>query len=451
MFNVFSILRCFVIRLPSIFSLAFLMTTGIGYTGLAQTDSLTVKQQLGGDGYREGQYPGLGRAASEIFYSDRPITFSGYAELANVFNGGKARDVSSGDLELYFNQLYRVVPFIGLRLNERMFITTELGFEYLEGNGESETHFFPELYMDVIYKKWLSFRVGLQPLNIGYINNNEEPLLFLSVNRPETERLIIPTEWIEAGITFYGDLYNKINYALGFTNGLLAKDFRSASWIRAGAEGQLESFNKIAVHAQVNYLPVENLTVSISGYYNQSGRDEEVIIDGELRRVKAPVKVLSGYSRWDYQSFSLIGMGTIGSLGESTEVFQLTEDQQGQGQVLGKKVYGLYVEPSLDLFELFGIGRESGTRSGNIFTISEPELPVFIRYERLDTHNDTATELSELEFIRNNLKIWMVGFNYKPNHNIALKFDVRFRDNLNPPPGVPSSETLYELGIGIEF
>ena len=25
--------------------------------------------------------------------------------------------------------------------------------------------------MDVIYKRWMSFRLGLQPLNIGYINN----------------------------------------------------------------------------------------------------------------------------------------------------------------------------------------------------------------------------------------------------------------------------------------
>ena len=124
----------------------------------AQVDTLSVQSQLGGDGYREGQYPGLGRAASEIFYSDKRLTFSGYAELANVFNGGKDRDVSSGDLELYFNQLYRVVPFLGFRINRSLFVTAEFGFEYLEGNAESEVHFFPELYMDIIYKKWLSFR-----------------------------------------------------------------------------------------------------------------------------------------------------------------------------------------------------------------------------------------------------------------------------------------------------
>ena len=419
--------------------------------GYAQLDTLSAQEQLGGDGYREGQYPGLGRAASGIFYSDKAISFSGYAELANVFNGGEPRDISSDDLELFFNQLYRVVPFIGIRINKSIFVTAEFGFEHLEGNGESETHFIPELYMDFIVKKWMSFRAGLQPLNIGYINNNEEPLLYQSVNRPETERLILPSEWIEAGVTVYGDLLNKFNYALGFTNGVLAKDFKSASWIRGGAEGQLESFNKIAINAQVNYLPVNSITLSASSYYNESGRDETIIINGATKKVAAPVFVLSGYARWDYKAFSLIGMGTYGSLGQTAEVYELTKENQGVGQVIGKEAYGFYVEPSIDILRVFGVSSSTEKTSGNIFTIDNAELPIFVRYERMDTHSSVAPELADLDYVRNNLNIWMVGFNYKPNHNIALKFDVRFRDNLDPQVDVPESETLYELGIGIEF
>lgn len=417
----------------------------------AQIDTLSTVDQLGGDGYRQGQYPGLGRAASEIFYSENRIAFSGYAEFANVFNGGDPRDTSSEDLELYFNQLYRITPFIGVRLTDKLFITTELGFEHLEGNSESETHFYPEVYMDVIYRRWMSFRVGLQPLNIGYINNNEEPLLFQSVNRPETERLILPTEWIEAGITIYGDLFNKFNYALGFTNGILGRDFKDASWIRGGADGQLESFNSLAVHAQLNYLPRPNLTLSLSGYYNESGRNDKVNTEREEKKVSAPVFVLSGYARWDYRAFSLIGMGAFGTLGDTEELFLLTAAEQGVGQVLGKDVYGFYIEPSFDLLPLLFPGSEKTHKSGNIFTISDPELPVFVRYERLDTHNEISSQFDPDSFVRNNLSIWMVGVNYKPNHNFVVKFDVRFRDNLDPLQGVPASETLYELGVGIEF
>lgn len=74
----------------------------------AQDDAADEVKQLGGDGYRKGQYPGLGRAASQILYSPNKVKFSGYAELANVFNGGETRDISSGDLELYFSQLYKI-------------------------------------------------------------------------------------------------------------------------------------------------------------------------------------------------------------------------------------------------------------------------------------------------------------------------------------------------------
>ena len=432
-------------------SFFFSLILSFGATGMAQVDSLSTRAQLGGDGYREGQYPGLGRAASEIFYSQDRIAFSGYAEFANVFNGGKSRDLSSGDLELYFSQLYRITPFIGIRLRDNLFVTTELGLEHLEGNSESETHFYPEVYMDYIFKRWMSFRFGLQPLNIGYINNNEEPLLFLSVNRPETERLILPSEWIEAGITIYGDLFDTFNYALGITNGVQGKNFTAASWIRGGADGQLESFNKIAVNAQINYLPLENLTLSISSYYNDSGRNEKVTVNGEERTVSAPVFMLSGYARWDYMGFSLIGMGAYGTLGETDNLFLLTEAEQGEGQVLGKEAFGFYIEPSMDLLRLIAPGLKKMEKSGNIFTVSKPELPIFLRYERLDTHSSLQSGFESASFVRNNLNIWMVGVNYKPNHNFVVKFDVRFRDNLDPLEGVPESETLYELGVGIEF
>ena len=51
---------------------------------------------------------------------------------------------------------------------------------------------------------------------------------------------------------------------------MLANKFQAPTWIRKGAESQFESFNKVATHAQLNYLPIDNLTLSISGYFNQS-------------------------------------------------------------------------------------------------------------------------------------------------------------------------------------
>ena len=68
-----------------LFLIFLLGSTGISFS---QIDTNSTVGQLGGDGYREGQYPGLGKAASEIFYSEKRITVSGYAEFNNVFNDG---------------------------------------------------------------------------------------------------------------------------------------------------------------------------------------------------------------------------------------------------------------------------------------------------------------------------------------------------------------------------
>ena len=440
------------LNINAFFRFALILTclVGAGRDSLGQDDTETDIQELGGDGYREGQYPGLGRAASGIFYAESRVTFSGYAELANVFNGGEPRDVSSGDLELYFSQLYRIAPFVGIRLSDRLFWTTEFGIEYLEGNGEHEFHFFPESYLDIIVRSEISFRLGIQPLNIGYINNNEEPVLFLSVNRPETERLILPSEWIETGITAYGTFSDKLNYSISFTNGILGKNFQEPTWIRGGADGQLESFNKLAINAQLNYLPAPNVTLSLSNYYNQTGRDESAIVDGVNQQVKAPIHVISGYGRWDKGGFGLIAMGIYGKLNDTYELFQLTGASQSEPQVIGEEAYGFYIEPNFDVMRLFK--EPSSTKSsGEIFTMDDPSLPVFIRYERLDTHSAIDPRFSNRQVQRNNLNIWMVGLNFKPNHYFAAKFNVRFRDNLNPVDDAPEKETLYELGIGIEF
>lgn len=414
-------------------------------------DTSSVLEQLGGDGYREGQYPGLGRAASEIFYADRPITLSGYAELANVSTLGGPRDYTSEDLELYYNQLYRLVPFIGVRITKNWFWTTELGMEYLEGNGESEYHFFPETYTDIILKQWLSVRAGLQPLNIGYINNNEEPLLYLSVNRPETERLIIPTEWIEMGMALYGELGPKFSYFAVLTNGIDAAEFNAPTWIRAGAQERIYGWEALAGNFQINYLPDEKVTLSLSTYLTNSGRNQTILVDEATREVRAPLQVLSGYARYDQGGFSLIAMGAMGSLEESRDVYFLTLQEKGEGEVIGAETYGFYVEPSFDLLHLFGKNNGETRDTDGWFHLDHPQLPVFLRYERLDTHAAIDPELKDLEFARSNIYVMMAGINYLPNHNLAIKFDVRYKENFSRVQNAPASEILYEFGLGIEF
>ena len=170
-------------------------------------------------------------------------------------------------------------------------------------------------------------------------------------------------------------------------------------------------------------------------------------MDGISKKVAAPLGVLSGYARWDYKGFSFIGLGASGILNETNELYYLTAENNDQGEVIEEKAFGFYFEPSFDILRLLKSTSNHEVKQGKIFTIHNSSLPVFIRYERLDTHSSVDSRLVDYSYIRNNLKIWMIGFNYKPNHNFVAKFDVKFSENLDPAPEVPAKETLYELGM----
>ena len=104
------------------------------------------EEEEGAEGFdpHEGQAPGLGRAASDIFFSDKRFAFSGYAEVAINTGFDQPRDTSSGDLELFYDTLIRGVPFLGFRLLPRWFWISELGLEFFQGAGETDVDFFPE-------------------------------------------------------------------------------------------------------------------------------------------------------------------------------------------------------------------------------------------------------------------------------------------------------------------
>ncbi|WNJ18777.1 hypothetical protein [Pontibacter sp. G13] len=394
--------------------------------------------------YREEQHLGLGRAASEIFFSDKKFTFSGYGEFSFVTSGEAQRDISAGDVELYYDNLFRVVPFVGFRLSSRVFLIGELGFEYIQGgDGDVDWEFFPEAYFDILLHDALNIRAGFQPLTIGYINNNDEPVLFYSVNRPETERLVIPTEWISPGISFYGHITRGFDYAIGFVNGLDAEEFIGPTWIRGGKEHVYQVYRGYGVNAQLNTQYIPNSTLSISGYAGINGT--------EGNEVEIQSSIMSAYYRFDLAGWSVIAMGAYGSASNTSNFYQYTLDR-GDPQILGETVFGTYVEVAYDLFQGWDdFKAKTEQHPDAVFRRKDAAFPIFVRYERMNSHLSVAPQLDALAYPQQDLDVWLVGFNYRPNDFTAVKVDVQFRRNLTDQPVEVANETLFELGLGIEF
>ncbi|MFD2598234.1 hypothetical protein ACFSQ3_04655 [Sphingobacterium corticis] len=399
------------------------------------------------------QQPGLALAASKIFFSEKPWSISGFGEFNYV---PVQQNVSAdlGDLELYYSGLYRYATFFGYRLSDKFIWNSEFQIEFLhDRDGNSKHEIVLEAFVDYLFADYLKARLGFYPLTIGYVNNNDEPVMFYSVNRSEVERLITPSTWIEFGTMFYGNISKDWSYALGFSQGLNSRHFLGGSWIRQGREIRLDVPKSIAVNPQINYHGVSNLTLSASGYYGNSGQGEKVAVNGQDEEIKGRINLTTAYAKYDWRNFRLIALGTYGTLGDTEKIYQQTEQENaGSGQVLGRRTYGYLFELGNDILPYLRKGDSSTKqrKSSFLFDPEEMKLSLFGRYERLNTHRGVQQSLMALPRTESNMRITTLGVNFNTRENIVLKANYQYRKSLSMENGKPVSN-IVETGLGFIF
>ena len=391
------------------------------------------------------QYAGLGKAASAIFNSDKRYSISGFGE-ANFINYQMGNNPSLGDLELYYTNLFRFSTFFGFKITDNIIINSEILIEHLRYKDEYITEFVPELYLDVKFNKNIGIRVGYIPLTIGYINSNDEPVLFHSVNRPEVERVIIPTSWVEVGLTSYGQIVPGLDYFLGVFSTPNAEDFVSPTYIRGGADPRFEFPKSWGINYQLLYTKTKGLQTGISGFYGNTGQGHTIPSGNGVETVKPILSLSSVFARYDFSNVRIIAMATYSTLSNTNQIYKLT-NTDNNGQVIGSKVYGYYVEAGVDMLHYFNINR---AKHAKFWNLSEMKLPFFVRYERLDTHYRIDDNLQGIDYSDSNLEILALGINFKPNEDLVLKFNYQFRENKNVINSKTESD-LIEFGLGFNF
>lgn len=396
------------------------------------------------------QQPGLALAASKIFFSDKRYSISGFGEFNYVPIQGSI-DQSVGDLELYYSGLYRFATFFGYRFSDKFIWNSEFQIEYLHFENQDMGHeIVIEAFFDYLYKDYLKGRIGFYPLTIGYVNNNDEPIMFYSVNRSDVERLITPSTWIEFGLMFYGNISEDWSYALSFSQGLNSQNYLSGTWVRQGREIRLDAPQSIAINPQINYTGFKDLTLSLSGYYGDSGQGKSVEIDGQIQDVNAKINLTTAYAKYRLGEFRFIGVGAYGRLSDTDKIFELTNTEDNQGQVLGSEVYGYLFESGYDFLPLIRGNRNIQHKENFLFDSTEMKLIGFARYERLNTHHNLNMNLMELNRNENDLSIWTAGFNFNTKENIVFKINYQYRKN-HFPATISSVNNILEVGIGFIF
>lgn len=404
-------------------------------------DTLTYEQQSG-----------LPVAASKIYFSDKKFTISGFGESNyNHYLGPKNRE--SNDLELYNTHLQRFVLYGAYKPVDWMILYGEFFAEFLnDGTEESDFEYLPEVFVDFLIDPRFNVRVGSHQPGIGYINNNDEPILFYTVNRPEVERLLIPSQWIDLGVMTYGKINNDLNWTASVYQGLDAENLNGATWVRRGRDDALRfNFNSYLLNGKLAYTGIKNTEVALSGFFAPLGLGETTQINGVSTDVKANTFLTSAYVRYTKNNFSFMTLGTYGQVNNTDQLFHLTS-HNGPGTVLGESVYGFYTELSYDLLPLFGFNpTKEGGADNFLVKRKEFKMPIFTRLERLNTHASIHESLINETRSQSDLTALSVGLNFNTKRNIVFKANYQFRWNKEPLQNGMQEGDRIEMGLGFIF
>ncbi|WP_281615622.1 hypothetical protein [Flammeovirga sp. SubArs3] len=404
------------------------------------------------------QQPGLAKAASKVFFSEKPWSVSGFGEVSFV----NRNDVPIGmedDIELSYNNLYRFSTFFGYRFTDKIIWNSEILVEYLtDPNGNSHFEFIVEAFMDFSIHKSFNLRTGIYPLSIGYINNNDEPVMFASVNRSDVERMIVPSTWMGMGVSFYGLISPSFNYTFGVSQGLDGSSFLSGTWIRQGREPRFDgnSFTTYSINPQINYVGLKDWTLSASAFIGQTGNNQEITdYNGNKRIANSVAQLYTAYVKHTKKNWEFMALASTGYMSGTEDLYYLTaQENGGVGQVIANQNIGYLVEGSFDLLSLFN-NRSFLRKKNALIDPHDVKIPLFVRYEYINTHKNYNEKLlmadTNANMVHFNSDIITVGVNFKPREEIAFKIDYQFRNNRATGPYAAKEDNLLELGIGFIF
>jgi hypothetical protein len=213
----------------------------------------------------DASYSGMGPAASRVYGEGGQVSIGGYGEIVAGF---------SSDREDTTDAL-RVITYFGYRFDEDWVFNSEIEFEH--GN-EVAVEF---AYIDGPLAGDVRMRAGHLLVPMGIVNEMHEPTTFYSVDRPITERYVLPSTWHENGIGAYGS-HSGFAWRAYLMNGFdmdpaanPAEDFTLANdGLRAGRQkGSKASAESLAVVARVDWEGTPGLLVGAAAYSGDSSQD----------------------------------------------------------------------------------------------------------------------------------------------------------------------------------
>jgi hypothetical protein len=301
---------------------------------------------------------------------------------------------------------HRFVLLFGHSFSDRIKFWSELELEHslLEGGEESGEIALEQAYLDFLIKPWLNVRGGMVLTPVGIVNERHEPPSFNGVERSFVETIIIPSTWRELGFGLTGDLGRGFRYRSYTLSSLDASQFNAENGIADGRTAGFEaSFRNPAVTGRLEYAGIRRLTLGASLYTGKSGFN--------LVSVNPRVTLASVDGRYSYGRIDFRALFAQTWISQARELNEALERQTGFNQNVAKQLRGYYFEPAIHVLP---------RRYRN-------DVILFGRYEKYNTQHRMPEGYVPLpQFNRSS---WVTGVTYKPNADVAFKFDYVFNRN----------------------
>jgi hypothetical protein len=349
-------------------------------------------------------------------------------------SGGETRLPVAGYMDFHFNKdagepfrpdFHRFVLLFGHSFSDRIKFWSELEVEHavVEGGEESGEVALEQAYLDFLIKPAFNIRAGMMLTPVGIINERHEPPAFNGVERPFVETVIIPTTWRELGFGFTGDLGRGFRYRAYLTSSLDASRFNAESGITGGRTAGFDaSFRNPAKVARLEYAGVRRMTLGTSVYSGHSGYNTP--------GVNPRVTMAEFDGRYSFRRLDVRGLFANTWVSQAGELNWRLEQNTGVNPNVASQMRGYYLEPGIHVLPRW-------TRN---------DVILFTRYEKYNTQHRMPDGYAPLpQFNRSS---WVTGVTYKPNADVAIKFDYVFNRNAS---AVVRAINGINLGIGWWF
>lgn len=383
---------------------------------------------------------GLGPAASKIYGVERGLSIGGYGEgYYTHFVGDQSSGSFSGpagtfaDKALDRADMLRLVLYMGYKFTDDIVFNSEIEFEHASAGGDTPSSDSGSVSvefaaLDFFLEDWANARVGMLLLPMGFLNEVHEPPFFHGVQRPETERRIIPSTWREMGAGLFGRIGETLEYRTYVVTGFNAAGF-SSSGIRGGRQkGNRALADHLAWVGRLDWTPMPGFLVGGSVYTGNSGQDQTSSLTGlELPDANLTLgEVHAEWRRGPVELRGLLAMSWLSGADDLSNALGLASDRPVAEEMLGG-----YAEVAYDLWPA-------------IFGDAAKYLAPFVRVEYVDTQFEVPSGFSANE--NNSYWLFTPGVTFKPHPNVVLKAEYR---NFNPRSGSRPDE--FSLGFGFAF